>query len=73
MNNEREIKQVFLRENILDKDYDIDEFLKYILSIKGEDGADVDLWTFAEIKQAVFNFIASKEKLNDIAANNKED
>jgi hypothetical protein len=41
----------------------IDEFLKYIVSIKGEEVPDVDAWTLDELKQAVFEFITSKGKL----------
>ena len=57
MENDRELKQNFLREKILEKDYDTDEFLNFIINIKGEDAADVDLWTMEELKEVVNKFI----------------
>jgi hypothetical protein len=58
--NERELKQNFLRENILEKEYNAEEFLKFITDIKGEDAGDVDVWTFEELKQVVSNFISNQ-------------
>jgi hypothetical protein len=54
---ETEDKQNYLRTEILEKDYDTDEFLQFLVSKKGEDAADLDLWTFDELKQAVNEFI----------------
>jgi hypothetical protein len=37
----QEEKQNFLRENILDKGYDVNEFVSFLKSKKGEEGADI--------------------------------
>jgi len=35
MENERNLKQKFLRENILEKGYNIDEFISFLIKNKG--------------------------------------
>ncbi len=54
---ETEDKQNYFRTEILEKDYDNDEFLQFLVSKKGEDAPELDLWTFEELKQAVNEFI----------------
>eukprot|EP01017_Pseudomicrothorax_dubius_P007503 TRINITY_DN12343_c0_g1_i1.p1 TRINITY_DN12343_c0_g1~~TRINITY_DN12343_c0_g1_i1.p1 ORF type:complete len:297 (-),score=81.30 TRINITY_DN12343_c0_g1_i1:61-951(-) len=51
----REQKQRYLCEEILDKEYDANGFQEYILSMK-EDGANIDVWSFAELKDLVSRF-----------------
>jgi hypothetical protein len=50
MDSDKEHKQNFLREEILEKEYDPDDFLAFIVTKKGDDAADLDLWTFQELK-----------------------
>lgn len=54
MEDDTEQKQNFLKENILDAGYDVDEFVALLQSVKGEQAADVDLWTFDELKNVNF-------------------
>ena len=50
-------KQSFLRENILEKGYDAEDFMKLLQSKKGESGLDLISWTMNELKDAVKEFI----------------
>ncbi len=59
---EREAKQNYLREHILEREYDTNQFLENLMSIKGEDAADVDIWTMDELKEVVMTFIGEHEK-----------
>jgi len=54
---ETEEKQNYLRTEILEKNYDADEFLQYLVSKKGDDAADLDLWTFDELKKVKTNIL----------------
>lgn len=49
--HEEEEKQQFLREEILDKEYDGEEFLQFLISKKGNDGGDPSKWSISELKQ----------------------
>jgi len=49
---ERKIKQTYLREAIVDAGYNPDRFIQYLVSIK-ENGADVDNWTLSELQSEV--------------------
>ena len=53
--NDIEKKQQYLREEILDKSYDIDEFSEFMSKYK-ENGTDLKFWEFSELKEAVKNF-----------------
>ena len=49
-----EEKQNYLRENILDKGYDTNQFTDFLKAKKGEEeGQDIAKWTLPELKQAV--------------------
>jgi hypothetical protein len=48
-------KQSFLRENILEKGYDANEFISF-LTRKKVDGADINKWTMHDLK-LVYLFI----------------
>ena len=52
-----EEKQNFLREKILDKGYDTNQFVQFLTEKKGEDGADVANWTMEDLIQVVNEFI----------------
>ena len=59
MEDSIEEKQQFLRSEILDKGYDPNQFGAFLVSKKGEDGADLTIWSIAELQQVVGEFIAS--------------
>jgi len=59
-----EEKQEYLRNKILDNNYDADEFMAYLQEKKGEDGTDLNTWSFSELKLTVEEFI-SKYKSNN--------
>ena len=52
-----EEKQNFLREKILDKGYDTNQFVQFLTSKKGEEGADVSNWTMEDLIKVVNEFI----------------
>ena len=52
-----EEKQNFLRETILDKGYDVNQFVQFLIDKKGENGADVGVWTMSDLKKVVKEFI----------------
>ena len=53
-------KQTFLRENILEKGYDAEDFMRLLQNKKGESGLDLISWTMNELKDAVKEFIQDK-------------
>ena len=60
-NNDLKQKQQYLREEILDKSYDVDEFGEFMSKYK-ENGTDLKNWEFIELKDAVSAF---KNKVNE--------
>ena len=50
-------KQEYLRENILEKGYDANLFANYLISKKGDDGADISSWSMEDLRQVVQEFI----------------
>ena len=44
MEDDLQEKQGFLRENILERGYDADEFMTFLQSKKGESGLDLNNW-----------------------------
>ncbi len=54
----QEEKQNFLRENILDKGYDVNEFVAFLKSKKGEEGADIESWSMVDLYEVVQEFVA---------------
>ena len=55
-------KQQYLRDEIMNKNYDIDEFSEFMSQYK-ENGLDLINWTFDELKDAVYKF-KNKNKIN---------
>jgi len=51
---EREEKQNYLQENIIEKNYDTADFLNYLTEIKGEIGVDIDVWSFTDLKKVYY-------------------
>ena len=59
----QEEKQIYLRQNILEKGYDTNSFVEFMMNKKGgEEGADVSNWSMSELKIAVREFISLQEK-----------
>ena len=52
-----EEKQNFLRETILDKGYDVNQFVQFLIDKKGEGGADVAVWSMYDLQIVVKEFI----------------
>jgi hypothetical protein len=52
-----EEKQNFLRETILDKGYDVNKFVQFLIDKKGEGGADVAVWSMYDLQIVVKEFI----------------
>jgi len=67
-----EERQTFLRENILDKGYDPNSFVKFLTDKRGEDAADVANWTMADLKIVVKEFINLQNKSTEKAQPNNQ-
>ncbi len=61
MFDDTEKKQFYLRENILNKGYNAEEFMNYLKAKKGEKGLDLRNWDRWELEKAVTQFIALKK------------
>jgi len=66
-----EEKQNYLRENILEKNYDVNVFVSFLIEKKGEGGADIANWSFPDLKAVVSEFISLNN--NNQANNNNEE
>ena len=56
MEDEQEKKQSYLREEILEKNYDTQSFLYFLITKKGENASDINNWTIDELKNVVIEF-----------------
>ena len=56
MEDELAEKQAFLRENILEKGYDAEDFMKLLQTKKGDIGLDLASWSMDELREAVKEF-----------------
>ena len=63
MENDQEIKQSYLRKEILEKNYDTQSFLDFLTTKKGENASDINNWTIEELKTAVKEFQTTHQKL----------
>ena len=66
-----EEKQEYLRDNILDKGYDAEEFLTFLQQTKGVAGLDLNNWSMNELIEITNNF--TKQNQNGINVNNTID
>ena len=64
-------KQLFLRENILDKGYNADNFMNLLHSKKGESGLDLNNWSMDELSSIVTEFTSIQNQNIDIENKNK--
>ena len=65
MDESIEAKQAYLRENILEKNYDADEFMGFLQMKKGENGLDLSNWPMKDLIKVVNEFIHEKNKENE--------
>ena len=65
-------KQAYLRENILEKGYDAEEFMKHLQNKKGESSLDLSLWNLDELKEAVNEFTKGNKIIEDYNPNENE-
>ena len=56
MEDEQELKQQFLREEILEKNYDAQSFINFLIAKKGENAADINNWSLDELKLIVVEY-----------------
>ena len=70
-------KQQFLREKILDKGYNADNFMSFLHSRKGESGLDLNNWSMDELSSVVSEFTSSqndnKNQNNDALKDSSDD
>ena len=59
MSDTEEQKQNYLRENILDKGYDAEDFVTYLTSKKGDEGINLGNWSLEELKSVVQEYISN--------------
>ena len=57
MSDTEEQKQIYLRENILDKGYEAEDFVTYLTSKKGDEGMNLMNWSLDELKSVVQEYI----------------
>ena len=62
MEDEQEIKQSFLRKEILEKNYDANVFLEFLITKKGEIASDINNWTIEELHNVVSEFKNSQNE-----------
>ena len=67
MEDEQESKQQFLREEILEKNYDPQSFIDFLITKKGETAADINNWSLEELKLIVVEFKNYQNSNNDIS------
>ena len=67
MEDEQELKQQFLREEILEKNYDPQSFIDFLITKKGETAADINNWSLEELKSIVVEFKNYQNSNNDIS------
>jgi len=56
MESERELKQDYLRSEVIDKNYDTGEFLKFLVDKYGDNAADIDQYDMTNLKKIVSEF-----------------
>ena len=64
-NNSEEEKQNYLRENILDKGFDAEDFVLFLTQKKGDEGVDLKNWSLNELKFLVQEYISVHSKITD--------
>ena len=62
---QRELKQDYLRTEILEKNYSTEDFLTFLIGKYGDDAADIDRYEFENLKTIVNEFKKSFEPSSD--------
>ena len=62
MDESQEIKQSYLRKEILENNYDPNLFLEFLITKKGEIASDINNWTIEELKTVVSEFIKNQNE-----------
>ena len=62
MSESVEEKQEFLRNEIIDKGYNPEEFSSYMCNLKGEEGLDLEKWSISELQSLVDQFKSKMDK-----------
>ena len=57
MDDSLESKQQFLREQILDKGYDPNQFFTFLLSKRNDEECNLETWSFSDLQNVVTEFI----------------
>ena len=70
MEDNLEKKQAFLRQSILEKGYDADDFMAFLQEKKGEFGTDLNNWELNELISAVAEFTSLHSKIDNEQENN---
>ena len=63
--NEQQEKQNFLRQNILEKGYDGDEFVQFLITKKGEGASDISNWSMNDLQEVVKEFVSNHNNENN--------
>ena len=73
---EQEEKQNYLRQNILDKGYDANEFVSFLQSKKGEGASDISNWSMKDLQEVVQEYIqkhnGETKSLNESKSQNND-
>ena len=64
MDSEEE-KQNYLRENILEKGYDAENFVLFLTEKKGDEGVNLSYWSLEELKYLVKEYIMAHPKIGE--------
>ena len=56
MSDDLETKQQYLRSEIIDQGYNPEDFSTYMGNIRGEEGLNIENWTFSELQEIVSQF-----------------
>lgn len=62
---DRKEKQLYLREQIKDKDYNIEDFLNFLSNAKFQ-GDNIENWTISELKMIVIEFQQKESQRNKL-------
>ena len=59
--SEEERKQQFLRSEIIDQGYNPDDFTTYMGSLRGEEGLNIENWTFEVVEECEKKDLTARE------------
>jgi hypothetical protein len=73
MEDETELKQHFLRREVIDKNYDTGEFLKFLVDKYGDNAADIDQYDMINLKKIVAEFKAHADPVTEVVEEQEND